>query len=184
MTTAVVGNTSDANNYRLHTSTLTMAFVSTSAEGKPAIGSDSCCFRVHGQMRHLVSASYPTEKNTPGHEQLFDSAERQQDCLKADEAKAAWPKKWKDRKGFCDQSTRLLSHHKMRRYLTNNLLELHLLRRALSLAVLPSCVGAKTKPDKPLETTGTAVTRILTQQTSRKVQNMSCEHSSTKSGAL
>jgi hypothetical protein len=77
LTELLTGNT--ANNYReyIREYNSAMAFASMGADIKSPPGNGPYCFRIHGQIYHLVSPLYPNESNKPGYGQLyiFDSTE-------------------------------------------------------------------------------------------------------------
>jgi flagellar biosynthesis GTPase FlhF len=79
LTELLMGNTPEANNYReyIREYNSAMAFASMGADIKSPPGNGPHCFRIHGQIYHLVSPLYPNESNKPGYGQLYiyDSTE-------------------------------------------------------------------------------------------------------------
>jgi hypothetical protein len=63
-----------------------MAFAEMRAEIKSPPGNGLYCFRIHGQVHHLVSPLYSDEANKPGYGQLyiFDPAEATAKRLESD----------------------------------------------------------------------------------------------------
>ncbi|GBN12749.1 hypothetical protein AVEN_246718-1 [Araneus ventricosus] len=72
-------NSQEAKNYRQHIREYNalLAFASMGAEIKAPPGTGPYCFRIHGQIYHMVSLLYSNERNKPGYGQLyiFDSSE-------------------------------------------------------------------------------------------------------------
>ncbi|GBN27293.1 hypothetical protein AVEN_155185-1 [Araneus ventricosus] len=72
-------NSQEAKNYRqsIQEYNSSLAFASMVAEIKEPLGTGPYCFRIHGQIYHMVSTLYSNERNKPGYGQLyiFDSSE-------------------------------------------------------------------------------------------------------------
>jgi hypothetical protein len=71
-----------------------MAFSSVGTEIKSGPGNGPYCFRIDGQIYHLISFLYPNETNKTGYGLLYisNSAEEKQKGLETNQTNGVWLK--------------------------------------------------------------------------------------------
>jgi hypothetical protein len=110
----LTGDTREANNYRKHTweYNSAVAFASMGAEIKSPPGNGQHCFRIQGQIYHLVSPLYSTKQLSQDMDNFIFSIllKQQQNGRKTNQTKNVWLKQCNDWARCCDKLNHLLSH--------------------------------------------------------------------------